>query len=259
MTKLNWALFVTGCLSVNAIAVAGKGPDLEFDQFVSPDFNEMLFGDGNLNGGFTTNRDNGVEVGLRAKQRFPSPANIFYSNGDGTYSVPKGEACPGFGFAPNCAATPFWSFEWSVNVDYDYAGAVLSDYTYELGMDADPSDDTDFTMFDPITPTPPAVPFFDHGTGGNGTTNGTANTAATEAEYVYNLDVDSVAQNSWNYEFFNNIGTSLANFDPSVDGNYVIFFRVLDDKRKVVAETYVQILAGDALPLRKVKLPKPEK
>jgi hypothetical protein len=159
-----------------------KGADLEFDQVVTPDPDEMLFGDGNGNAGFTTSRANGVEVGLHAKQRFPTPANNFFSNGDGTYSVPKGYACPGYGFAPNCFATPFRSFEWSVNVNFGFTGAVLADYTYELGMDADPSDETDFTIFD----------------------------------------------------------------------NYVIFLRVLDKKRKVVAETYIQILAGDAVATDKV-------
>lgn len=51
---------------------------------------ELLFGDGNDNGNFTTSTDQKccMEVGLWAKQRFPK-ANIFNNNGaDGIYSWP---------------------------------------------------------------------------------------------------------------------------------------------------------------------------
>jgi len=53
-------------------------------------------------------------------------------------------------------------------------------------------------------------------------------------------------QNSWNYEFFNNPGTSLAFFDPPVDGNYVVYLKVIKNGRKTVAESRIQILVGDA-------------
>lgn len=244
----------------------GKPPALEFDQDATPPNAEMLFGDGNANGAFTTNRQNGVEVALRAKQRFPSPADVFFSNEDGTYSPPKGDACPGFGFAPICTATPKWSFEWSVNVDYDWStGSHLSDYTYELGIDADPSPRTKFTRFDPITPMLPAIPLFDHGIGDNNSTNATASTASDAATYQTLLDNNNVAQQSWNYEFFNNLGTSLAAFDPAVDGNYIIYLRVLKaddkdkdkDKSKIVAESFIQVLVGTAEPVKRVKLHKP--
>ena len=60
--------------------------DIEFDQDVTPD---VIFGSGNLNGAFTTDRNDGVEIGLRGKLRFDGagqPQNIFNSNGDGTYT-----------------------------------------------------------------------------------------------------------------------------------------------------------------------------
>ena len=72
---------------------------LEFDQAVTP---EVIFGSGNVNGAFTTNRHDGVEVGLRAKQRHP-PLNDFNSNGDGTYSFAKGDACG----VPGAPPSPF--------------------------------------------------------------------------------------------------------------------------------------------------------
>ncbi len=249
-------------LSVTAFA-HGKSSALEFDQLATPANSEMLFGSGNDNGAFTTHRRKGVEVALRVKKRFPTPANTFFSNGDGTYSVPKGFACPGFSFAPNCFATPFWSFEWSVNVDYDGStNKHLSDYTYELGMDSDPGRRTKFTRFDPITPLPPVVPLFDHAIGNNSSTN-PGSTADNPTTYQTLLDDNNVAQNSWNYEFFNNLGTSLAAFDPDVDGNYIIYLRVMKKqgygKRKIVAQSFIQVLVGNASPVKWVRLPRPKK
>ncbi len=257
------ALIALAPLSATAFA-HGNSSALEFDQNATPNLDgKMLFGSGNLNGGFTTHQRKGVEVALRTKQRFPSPDNMFFSNGDGTYSVPKGFACPGFGFAPNCLATPFWSFEWSVNVDHnDTTDNHLSDYTYELGMDADPSRKTNFTKFDLVTPLLPTIPLFDHAMGDNLTTNATRMTAGIDpALYQTLLDTKNVAQNSWNYEFFNNLGTSLAAFDPDVDGNYIIYLRVIKNKghgkHKIVAETFIQVLVGNAQPIKHVRLPRP--
>jgi len=71
----------------------------------------------------------------------------------------------------------------------------------------------------------------------------------------------NVAQNSWNYEFFNNIGTSLYEFDPSVDGNYIIYLRALKTNSRapieIVAETCIQVLVGSASAVNSVMLPRP--
>jgi hypothetical protein len=50
-----------------------------FDQNVAP---EVIFGSGNANGSFTNNQTGSVELGLRAKVRYPTPMNTFNSNGD---------------------------------------------------------------------------------------------------------------------------------------------------------------------------------
>ena len=73
----------------------------------------MLFGAG-INGGFTVDRRNGVELGLRAQLRFDAnnhPKDVYNSNGDGTYSFPTG--------TPDLTKThPDWASEttpvWSV-------------------------------------------------------------------------------------------------------------------------------------------------
>ncbi|WP_418315787.1 hypothetical protein [Piscinibacter sakaiensis] len=234
-----------------------KDKDNTFSDLVTPD---AIFGSGNSNGGFTVDRHQGVEVGLRGKTRFPAPVENG-DNGDGTYSYPAGDACPGFGFAPFplCLNTPKWSFDWSVNTDYaGGTGNKLDDFVYQLGMDADPGPGTDFTLFDPITPNavPPA---WDHSLGTNATGNGAGIEDVDPPTYLANLGTFNVAQNSWNYEFFNNIGTSLASFNPAGDGNYVVFLRAIDPaKNKVVAESVIQILTGAAAPVKrnKIKLPK---
>ncbi|MCG8493699.1 MAG: hypothetical protein MI743_18920, partial [Sneathiellales bacterium] len=60
---------------------------------VNPD---VIFGSGNANGGFTVGSSNNIEVGLRAKQRFPK-ANIFNYDGNQTYNFTVGESSPGSG------------------------------------------------------------------------------------------------------------------------------------------------------------------
>lgn len=112
------------------VCTSGHAMGLQFDQLVTPD---VIFGDGNANGAFTVDRSNGVELGLRGKLRHDGsglPQNVFNSNGDGTYSFDAGVA-PGQSFP-----TAVWSFEWSVNTDFDgTSGYMLDDLTYALGLD----------------------------------------------------------------------------------------------------------------------------
>ena len=49
------------------LASSGLNAAIEFDQDVTP---TILFGAGNNNGAFTTDRAAGVEIGLRAKLRY---------------------------------------------------------------------------------------------------------------------------------------------------------------------------------------------
>ena len=79
---------------------------VSFDQNVT---SNAIFGSGNANGGFTVDRSNGVELGLRCKVRFNAsnaPENTFNSNDDGTYSFAAGQpAGGGFGFLPGSPST----------------------------------------------------------------------------------------------------------------------------------------------------------
>jgi hypothetical protein len=70
------------------VAAPALADNVEFDQLVTPD---VIFGSGNINGGFTTDRENGIELGLRAKIPF---AGVLHSNGDGSYSYTLAETGP---------------------------------------------------------------------------------------------------------------------------------------------------------------------
>ena len=101
------------------VAAGGAQAAVMYDQNVT---GNVIFGSGNDNGAFTVDRSNGIELGLRAKLRFNEsnlPENTFNSNGNGTYSFSADTPPVGFGFAPNAPTTPVWSFEWSINSNFD--------------------------------------------------------------------------------------------------------------------------------------------
>lgn len=232
-------------LMLAALALAVPAFALTYDQDVTPD---VIFGSGNANGSFTldtqTTATTTVELGLRGKLRFDAsnlPQNIFNSNGDGSYTFLAGYPTGGAGWAS--PTTPYWNFEWSVNVDQDgFGGATLDDFTYELGLDFDPSPGgVIYQVFDPITPTV-SVPYFDHAIGDNG---GTVVVAGNATDYNNYLGTYNVAQNSWSYEFFNN--TPFDTFDPTVDGVYEIYLKAFDGTGAEVAHTAISIVVGNAV------------
>ena len=227
--------FLFGSVAVLACAIPAMANTVEFDQNVNPD---VIFGSGNANGAFTTFRSttNNIELGLRGKLRFNDsnlPENTFNSDGAGNYTFQAGNPPTGFGFDANSPTTPVWNFEWSINTDVDgMGGTVLSDLTYQIRMDGDPTAATNFVAFDPIT-----VPAADHAIGDNTTGNGGGTSATNNvtdpvnvAFYQSLIDNNNVAQNSWNYEFFNDgtFGPALTTFDPTVAGTYTIELEAFD-------------------------------
>ncbi|SIR00412.1 Por secretion system C-terminal sorting domain-containing protein [Maribacter ulvicola] len=200
-----------------------------FDKNIVP---EVIFGSGNANGGFTVNQTGSVELGLRAKVRYPSPQNTFNSNGDGTYL----HAAIAGGTSLTRAS---WNFEWSINTDpTGTLGNKLNGLTYEMGIDYDASTGTDYYIFDPIN-----LPLADHAIGNNMTVNGGGTTAAGPASYVGLLAANNVAQNSWNLDFFNEQAGKA--FDPNVDGTYEIYLKAFDGSGANVGETKITIVVGN--------------
>lgn len=226
-----------GCLALTFLVAAGASA-LSFDQNVTPN---VIFGSGNANGGWTVDRSNGVELGLRAKQRFPA-ANIFNSNGDGTYSFAAGVG-PGQSFP-----TAIWSFEWSINSNWNgTSGWNLDDLTYALMLDSNPSNagsaGITWLTFDPIHSYNPATSDFqwDHSIGTNATGNGggtaISNAVDDPAGYAALIGANNVAQNSWRPHWF------LPAFDPTVDGTYNFKLSAFDGD-SLVAQTEIQIIVG---------------
>lgn len=212
----------------------------EFDQDVT---NEIIFGDGNVNGSFTTDRANGVELGLRGKLRHNvsgAPENTFNSNGDGTYT-----------FQPIIAptqnsSTAEWSFEWSINSNYTGTSAYnLNDLTYELSMSS--TSGASIGLFDPINGLnafdPPRVQW-DHAIGTNATANGDgtsiSNGVDDAAGYATLIDTNNLAQNSWKPHWF----TGTSGFDPTDEAVYTFTLSAYDGST-LVASTSAAIVTPE--------------
>jgi len=214
---------------VTAALFAGQAQAVLFNQDITPD---IIFGSGNTNGHFTVDRQNGVELGLRAKIPFVGTLN---SNGDGTYS---------YSFAEQNTAPggPAWNFEWTVNTNFDGSSsfATLDKLTYELGLDFDPSTATNFLALDPIN-----VANADHGIGTNGTANGAGDDdlPRTDAQYADLIAQNNVAQNSWRYAFFVAAPPPLV-YDPNVAGTYDVYLKAFNGSTQVASTSIQVIIAG---------------
>ena len=233
-TSLTMALLAAASISTQAAP-------LLFDQNVTNNF--IAGTGGTTNGGFTVDRANNVEIGLRARERHDLatnlPTNVTGSNGNGNYTQNAGEP-PGFGGAGQNRAR--WNFDWSINTNQDGINnnaRSISAFTYLIGLDSDPGLGTSFTTFDPI-----AVACADHSFGNNGTgqsLGAEANCASAGGAGVYSGLVTSsnLVQQSSNYDFFDTLFT----FDPTVDGTYTIFLQASNDGR-VVARSQINVLVG---------------
>jgi hypothetical protein len=163
------------------------------------------------------------------------------SNTDGTYSFAAGVA-PTQSFP-----TAVWSFEWSINSNFDgsAAGRSLDGLTYRLGIDTNPGLATTFSTlvtgpneFDVIN----APVCADHSTGNNSTGNGSGaevncGTGTAAADYANAIATDNVAQNSWKPHWF------ISGFDPTVDGQYDFYLAAFDGQTQL-ARTDISIIVG---------------
>jgi HYR domain len=225
-----------------SVYLSGAKTTFGNSNFVTPD---AIYGGGNANGFFTVDRRNGVELGMRGKLRFP-PANIFNSNGDGTYTFNTGS---GTSSPPN----PEWNFEWSANTNWNGSSLfLLDDLNYEIGMDFDPGAGTNYLRFDHITPgstipytAPVVTSFWDHSIGTNATGNGLGVEATDNPTYVTLLAANNVAQNSWRTTFFDEPPFT---FNPSVNGRYEFYLAAFNGAARV-ARTDITIFALDKISL----------
>lgn len=126
-------------LAVLFAHVGTANANLIMDGDVTP---TVFFGSGNGNGFFVIDRQNDVEVGLRAKIPYQSTYN---SDGAGIYSMSTGDH-PSWG-APGAA----WNFEFSINSNLDDLGnETLGSFRYLLSIDMDPTLGQSWFEFDPV-------------------------------------------------------------------------------------------------------------
>jgi hypothetical protein len=215
----------TLALAFAAAASFGANAAVLYDQDVT---NNVITGSGISNGGFTVDTANGVELGLRARVRYPTPLNVTNSNGDGTYNQATGGYFSNGTVGGTRAA---WNFDWSVNS----GTANVNAFTYLLGMDFDAGGGTNFQTFDPIN-----VVYADHSFGNNGTAQSAGVEAADPAGYAALLASSNLVQNSWNYDFFDSI---LFPFDPTVDGTYTIYLAAFSNGAEF-ARTSIDVIVG---------------
>lgn len=219
-------------LALAAFAVTSLGTQaaLVYDANVT---SNVIMGTGINNGGFTVDSASGVEVGLRARERYDlatdSPTNVTGSNGNGTYSQNAGEPA-GFG-ASNRAR---WNFDWSINT----GTAPVGTYTYRLGIDFDAGAGTNFQTFDLIN----GLPFFDHSFGNNGTAQSAGIEAADAVGYAALKAANNLVQNSWNMDFFDDNTTWL--FDPNANGKYSFFLEAIGASGAVLARSDIDVIVG---------------
>jgi len=129
---------VKGALLTSVVGMANAS--IIYDGNVTP---SVKSGSGNGNGYFVIDRENDIEVGLRAKIPY---SGIYNSQGNGIYSMPTGSH-PTWG--PPGAA---WNYEFSINVDLDGSGSgTFSDFNTLLSIDLDPGLGQSWLTFDPVT------------------------------------------------------------------------------------------------------------
>jgi hypothetical protein len=108
----------------------------------------VYFGSGNVNGGWTFDTSNGIEVALRAKNR---ATGATLDGSSGVYSSAQGYC------NPVCTGGPkaMWNYEFSVNTQPGNSGASngsdLSGLFAELSVDTDPGIGTNFSLLNVFT------------------------------------------------------------------------------------------------------------
>lgn len=249
---LSWRMAASLVAGVALAATAGA---LSYDADVltgativgdADDQDGVIYGAGNSNGGFTVDTGGGVELGLRTHMRYPTAGDDFnseiHSNGDGTYWWNTGGWGPG-------SARGEWNFDWSIFV----SSGNLDDYTYEFGVDYDPSAGTQFATWDVINN---PVPDVDHAIlldAANGSTVVSSAITGPDADpavnYATNIANGVAAQNSWNMAFMNGRFPGAFQFDPNAVGTYDFYLNAYDSNNTLVASTQIQVLVGGGAPV----------
>jgi hypothetical protein len=193
-----------------------------------------IFGTGgNANGSYTGETRNGVEVGLRAKQRYPA-ANIFNYDGDKTYRFESTV------LTTNPDDRSVFNFEWAVNVDPSgTSGKKISDFDYFLSFDVDAGFGVNYVTINPLN-TPGYV---DHQLGDNSTAESGGYKPTSAADLLANIPLYNVMQQSSNLGF----GFSA---DPDLPGVYDFLFGAYEKgTTNVLASSEIRVIVDPITPV----------
>ncbi len=157
-----------------------------------------IFGSGNPDTGWTTFTENDTQIALRGKNRTDGTTP---NNGAGVYQFPTGTA--------PASSRALWNEEWSINVG---PNRVLTDLSYQLSFDIDPSTARNFIVVNPLTT------FLDSSLGNNSTANG----AGVETAQ---FGLFNIMQNSFNITFGPMFG------DPNLAATYDLKLEIFDGNR----------------------------
>jgi hypothetical protein len=135
-----------------------------------------IFGSGNPDTGWTADTSNGIQLGLRAKNRVDGST----TNATGVYSFPVGPVPRGA-----------WNYEFSINSDVTNGTAPLSTYDYYISADDDASQCIRYATVD-------ALNYWSDSSYGN---NNTANGQGVEGPAATLAATNNVAQASQNITF----------------------------------------------------------
>lgn len=233
MNFRRWMIVMTTAAPLGVFAA----PVISYDQNVTSNF---IAGSGIGNGGFTLVKDvdNELELGLRARERYPTPNNdTNVRAGSNVYDHAPG----GFGAGGTLAA---WNFDWSINV----GGRSVNDLSYLIGIDYASGTETSYLTFDPIkdvNPNPLAggLALWDHSFGDSATAQGAGSEASGNSLPVLLASYDSLksnnslVQNSWNLGFFDGPQP----FNPDASGQFTIFLEAYLE-RNLVARTEIEVM-----------------
>jgi hypothetical protein len=188
---------------------------------VTPD---AIWGSGNSNGGFQvfTDSASGLELGLRARVRYPSPSSVTNVSGN-TYTHQAGLAGPGLNRA-------FWNFDYSVNSDYNGNGNSFdtAGLTFRIDIDSDPSAAVNvYASFDPLA-------WGDTEFGTNATANGAGVSSPSP------IPGTNVGQNSLNYGFIPGLQAATNGF---TNGQYTITLSAFDSSNMLVGASTIVVNA----------------
>jgi hypothetical protein len=224
-------VFKLSALTIATAASLGAHAGVLYGQNVT---GNIIYGSGNPNGNFTVDTSaGGLELGLRAKQR---SGLVTGDNGNGSYNQAAGISS---------GTRAKWNFEFSIFTGND--STALGLFTYKLGIDYNPGVGTSFLEFDPINGLDPrsGVAFFDHSFGNSTTAHNAGVEAVADANALANyaalVSNNSLVQQSWNLDFYDN---PINSFDANLDGNYSIFLEAYDSSGSRVARSDITVIVG---------------